>query len=66
MITNLYKSGYFGVELHRPLSVACTQLSYPVTARKDDAPAVVQAAIVNLAGVESIAAGGGLIQTTSG
>jgi len=40
--------------------------SRPVTARKDDASAAVQAAIVNVAGVESIAAGGGLIQTTSG
>jgi hypothetical protein len=38
----------------------------PVTARKDDAPAAVQAAIVNVAGVGSISVDGGLIQTTSG
>jgi hypothetical protein len=37
-----------------------------VTARKDDAPAAVQAAIVNVAGLNSSSAGGGLIQTTSG
>jgi hypothetical protein len=37
-----------------------------VTARKDDAPAAVQAAIVNIAGVDSISIDGGLIQTTSG
>ena len=38
----------------------------PVTARKDDAPAAVQAAIVKLAGAGSISDDGGLIQTTSG
>jgi len=38
----------------------------PVTARKDDAPAAVQAANVNVAGLVSISAGGGLIETTSG
>jgi hypothetical protein len=37
-----------------------------VTARKDDAPAAVQAANVNVAGLDSISGGGGLIQTTSG
>jgi hypothetical protein len=37
-----------------------------VTARKDDAPAAVQAAIVNVAGLRSSSVGGGLIQTTSG
>jgi len=37
-----------------------------VTARKDDAPAAVQAAIVNVVGLNSSSAGGGLIQTTSG
>jgi len=37
-----------------------------VTARKDDAPAAVQAAIVNVAGLNSSPAGDGLIQTTSG
>ena len=40
-------------------------LQPPVTARKDDAPAAVQAAIVNVAVLDSISAGGGLIQTTS-
>jgi hypothetical protein len=40
--------------------------STAVTARKDDAPAAVQAAIVNVAVLDSISAGGGLIQTTSG
>lgn len=38
----------------------------PVTARKDDAPAAVQAAIANVAGVRPFSGGGGLIQTTSG
>ena len=38
----------------------------PVTARKDDAPAAIQAAIVNVAVLDSICGGGGLIQTTSG
>jgi hypothetical protein len=38
----------------------------PVTARKDDASAAVQAVIVNVAGVDSISVDGGLIQTTSG
>jgi len=38
----------------------------PVTARKDDASAAVQAAINNVAGSSSISAGGGLIHTTSG
>jgi len=37
-----------------------------VTAKKDDAPAAVQAAIVNVAGLNLSSAGGGLIQTTSG
>ena len=37
-----------------------------VTARKDDAPAAVQAAIVTVAGLGSCSVGGGLIQTTSG
>ena len=36
------------------------------TARKDDAPAAVQAAIVKVAGAGSISYDGGLIQTTSG
>jgi len=36
-----------------------------VTASKDGAPAVVQAAIVNVADLSSISGGGGLIQTTS-
>jgi len=38
----------------------------PVTARKDDVSAAVQAATVNVAGKGSISGGGGLIQTTSG
>ena len=37
-----------------------------VTARKDDAPAAIQAANVNVAVVGSISDDGGLIQTTSG
>ena len=41
-------------------------LSETVTARKDDAPAAVQAAFLNLAGLNSISVDGGLIQTTSG
>jgi transposase-like protein len=37
-----------------------------VTARKDDAPAAIQAAIVNVAELSSVSGGGGLIHTTSG
>ena len=37
-----------------------------VTARKDDAPAAVQAAIANVAVLAPFSGGGGLIQTTSG
>jgi hypothetical protein len=37
-----------------------------VTARKNDTPAAVQAAIVNLAALDSISAGGGLTQTNYG
>jgi hypothetical protein len=37
-----------------------------VTARKDDAPAAVQAAGANVAVSDLISGGGGLIQTTSG
>ena len=47
--------------LSRDLLIGAT-----VTARKDDAPAAVQAAIVNVAGLGSCSVGGGLIQTTSG
>ena len=42
------------------------RFSVSVTARKDDAPAAVQAAIVKVAGAGSISDDGGLIQTTSG
>ena len=41
-------------------------LTVSVTARKDDAPAAVQAAMANVAGLGSSSGGGGLIQTTSG
>jgi len=41
-------------------------VSASVTARKDDAPAAVQAAIVTVAGLGLCSVGGGLIQTTSG
>ena len=37
-----------------------------VTARKDDAAAAVQAAIVNVAELSAVSGAGGLIQTTSG
>ena len=37
-----------------------------VTARKDDAPAAIQAAFVNVAELSSVSGGGGLIHTTSG
>jgi hypothetical protein len=37
-----------------------------VTARKDGAPAAVQAAMANVAGLGASSCGGGLIQTTSG
>ena len=46
------------------LSIA--MLGVTVTARKDDAPAAVQAAMANVAGMVSMSGGGGLIQTTSG
>ena len=36
-----------------------------VAARKDDAPAAVQAAIANVVGLSSASGSGGLIQTTS-
>jgi hypothetical protein len=39
------------------------QMPGTVTARKVDAPAAVQAAIANVAGVDSISVDGGLIQT---
>jgi hypothetical protein len=38
----------------------------PSDCQESDAPAAVQAVIVNVAGVELIAAGGGLMKTTSG
>ncbi len=37
-----------------------------MTGRKDDVPAAVQAAFVNVAGLNSSSAGGGFIQTASG
>jgi transposase, IS5 family len=40
--------------------------SIPLAVRKDDAPAAVQAAMANAAGMVSISGGGGLIQTTPG
>jgi hypothetical protein len=40
--------------------------SEPVTGRKDDAPAAVQAAIANVVGLGWSSGGGGLIQTTFG
>ena len=43
-----------------------TSQHQPVTARKDDAPAAVQAAMANVIDLDSISGGGGLIQTTSG
>jgi hypothetical protein len=43
-----------------------SSFSRTVTARKDVVPAAVQAAIVNVADLDSISGGGGLIQTTSG
>ena len=52
--------------LQAKVNVGAAVMAPPVTAKKDDASAAVQAAIVNVAGVESISAGGGLIQTTSG
>lgn len=63
--------------IHHPAAngAACSDLTLEplicrdpraVTARKDDAPAAVQAAIVTVAGLGSCSVGGGLIQTTSG
>jgi len=40
--------------------------SVAVTARKNDAPAAVQAATVNITDMGSISGGGGLIKNTSG
>jgi len=44
------------------------QIIHPtsVTARKNDAPAAIQAAMTNLVGLGWASGGGGLIQTTSG
>lgn len=55
-----------GVTPHVAQNTARTGGSATVTARKDDAPAAVQAAIVTVAGLGSCSVGGGLIQTTSG
>jgi hypothetical protein len=52
-------------DLERLLSQMLGQLPCTVTARKDDAPAVYQAAITNLADLAPFSGGGGLIQTTS-
>ena len=51
---------------HLLLTSLRTTPEAPVTASKDDAPAAVQAAIHNVAGLGSSSIGGGLIQTTSG
>ena len=51
--------------MHRA-SLSSILIADAVTASKDDAAAAVQAAIVNVAGVDSIFVDGGLIQTTSG
>ena len=49
------------------LPAAASALAHgAVTAREDDAPAAIQAAIVNVAALDSISAGCGLIQITSG
>jgi hypothetical protein len=47
-------------------SVKAVKTPKAVAARKDGAPAAIQAAIVNVPGLSSIAGGGGLIHTTSG
>lgn len=54
------RSGTGGRRRHPPVAPA------PVTARKDDATAAVQAATTNVAGWDPSSCGGGLIQTTSG
>jgi len=54
------------VSPHFLMIVTFASVRAAVTARKDDAPAAVQAAIVNVAGLGSCSVGGGLIQTTSG
>jgi hypothetical protein len=41
-------------------------MTFPVTARKDAAPAAARAAIVNVADLASVSGDGGLIQNTSG
>ncbi len=51
---------------YEPLVGSHYRLAVAVTARKDDAPAAVQAAIFTVAGLGSCSVGGGLIQTTSG
>jgi hypothetical protein len=38
----------------------------PLTARKDDAPTAIQAAITNVADLMPFSGGGGMIQTTPG
>jgi len=58
-----YSQPWFSWQIAR---ISCTYLGGAVTVRKDDAHAAVQAAIVNVAGLNLSSAGGGLIQTTSG
>jgi len=57
---------YKSVTRQLSANLPCERSPDAVAARKDDAPAAVQAAIVNVAGLNSSSPGGGLIQTTSG
>ena len=54
------------VSLAQPGRVDLAELVDPVAVRKDDAPAAVQAAMANVAGMATLTGGGGLMQTTSG
>ncbi len=66
-LTIRYRSDWSDDQLrHQPQAETLPVQEYPVTARKDDAPAAYQAAITNLADLASFSGGGGLIQTTSG
>ena len=64
--TPLSSPDWSGLDFRGCLWISPACWPRPVTARKDDAPAAVQAAIANVVGLGSASGGGGLIQTTSG
>ena len=60
LVTYTIKDGFQSIGVTKDLRPVS------VTARKDDAPAADQAAIINLADLAPFSGGGGSIQTTSG